>query len=308
MLRDETPLLPATVLSGFLGAGKTTPLNHILADYEDRRVAVIVNDMSEVNINANLVRSGDTAPPGCLPRAGDRVYAPVVGASAPSVPRLGRAGDGVMNGASILAPPRSHVHRTQTVDALAAILDPHVNLAIWERPALVPVGSLDGFATIQMTISVDHAHAALTDALARQPPAAWHADIAADVAALTASFAAIMALSHVVIRLERVVGDACKRWHADYVPVRLISTYCGSGTQWIERSIDRAGGSPVERPRSLTPGAVGLFKGRILAGEQAIVHRSPPIAGTGEARLLLVIDSPPPAETAALWEQAMQRG
>ncbi|MEG8024766.1 DUF1826 domain-containing protein [Sphingomonas aurantiaca] len=124
-------------------------------------------------------------------------------------------------------------------------------------------------------------------------PAAWHADIAADVAALTASFAAIMALSHVVIRLERVVGDACKRWHADYVPVRLISTYCGSGTQWIERSIDRAGGSPVERPRSLTPGAVGLFKGRILAGEQAIVHRSPPIAGTGEARLLLVIDSPP---------------
>ena len=63
-----------------------------------------------------------------------------------------------------------------------------------------------------------------------------------------------------------------------------------------------------ETPRSLAPGAVGLFKGRILAGEQAIVHRSPPIAGTGEARLLLVIDSPPPAETAALWAQAMQRG
>jgi len=108
-----------------------------------------------------------------------------------------------------------------------------------------------------------------------------------DMLLLAQRFAALMKVDALRMRLETIDSNACRKVHADYTDVRLICTYAGEGTDYPP---------DPERPDHLLrmdAGWIGLFKGRTFHPDHLpALHRSPPIAGTGARRLLLVIDTP----------------
>lgn len=120
---------------------------------------------------------------------------------------------------------------------------------------------------------------------------ALHTALVADAAQLAERFCAAMDLARLELRLEVVRTDSCRKWHADYVTARLITTYVGEGTDWLDKEdADRvAAGQDPMNPQRLRTFDVGLFKGK-LATDRPAIHRSPPIAGTGAVRLLLVLN------------------
>jgi hypothetical protein len=99
------------------------------------------------------------------------------------------------------------------------------------------------------------------------------------------------------VKLEAIADDACRRLHHDYVAHRLVCTYRGPGTEWLPHAHEAALGDE----RDVVPAAwlqpvprfvAALFAGRLLPGAMPVLHRSPPIAGTGQLRLVLTINEP----------------
>ncbi len=200
--------------------------------------------------------------------------------------------------ADALFPPAPHVTMGEAPDALAAIADPAINLAIWQRrlaPGLVAAaGQLAHGAAgeIRLNVAVDGVAVAVSRALvtAGWPPVTA---LVADVAELARLAAAHMKTAALDLRLEVITGDACRKFHADHVPLRLITSYAGPGSQWLANADAEAlaAGVLLDRLdlRQLLAGEVALFKGKLLT-DRPIIHRSPPIAGTRQRRLVLVIN------------------
>ena len=88
------------------------------------------------------------------------------------------------------------------------------------------------------------------------------------------------------VRVEHVSDDACRRFHKDRTDVRMITTYRGRGTQWI--NADQA--TPETEISELETGEIGAFLGQREGGPGCILHRSPPTAPLDLSRLLLVVD------------------
>lgn len=220
----------------------------------------------------------------------------------------GRIGLAECYNVSYIPAPGSHPHmatvlaRSARLSAdpavLAEIRDPQCSLAVWQRgvPAdfapLVEQGAQDDLRFVSDVAGLpDRLLGALPAAGFGGPPA-LHAALAADAACLAALFCDACDLAAFELRLEVVRGDSCRRFHADYVTARLITTYLGEGTDWLDEA-DAARLAAGAAPRAihrLGAGDVGLFKGKLGEGSPAI-HRSPPIAETpGAVRLLLVLN------------------
>ena len=195
-----------------------------------------------------------------------------------------------------------------TPKALTGILDDGVNLALWQRQ--LPAHIAD-FGRLLLSLNEP-----LAESLSLEMPceeaepnlhglASGFSDLEgyegfiADVSWLVSAFACLLGAQRIGLRLRVLDTAMCPRFHVDHVPVRLITTYAGIGSQWLkEGAIDRRQlGKPEAEPQddSLiqqnTSGEVALLKGEKWHGNEGfgLIHRSPQPA-PGERRLILTLD------------------
>lgn len=109
-----------------------------------------------------------------------------------------------------------------------------------------------------------------------------------DAAAMGQIFADLMEAEYLLLRLDVVTTNACRKFHIDAVTARLVCTYRGTGTQY---GFAPEGGEP-EEIFTVPTGAPILLRGTLWPQrpKSGLLHRSPPIEGTGETRLVMVLD------------------
>jgi hypothetical protein len=187
---------------------------------------------------------------------------------------------------------------------LTAIHRPGVHLAICHRPlprALSGSALRRLLAAAPFTLTATGTPDELPDRIAARAPSPVPAALMFDLADLAELFGILDdRRERVRVRLEALVHDGCRKWHADTVGLRLLCTYRGAGTQWL--SMD--GGAQVARSmqtppppcaiRQIPAGAIAILKGECYPDNagNGCIHRSPPAGPGRRARLLLCVDQP----------------
>ncbi len=189
-------------------------------------------------------------------------------------------------------------------EGLAAIRKPGMELVIWRRALPLCLQTwlerVDAscFPVVRILVKPRDLRPALEPLLDGSGlPAGDMCDLlVADIGDLVAAFADITRSDWVDLRLERLDHDACWKFHRDCVEARLLTTYRGPTTEWVqpihaERALheQKRFEGPLER---LGDHDVAIFKGSCAGPSSGIVHRSPPIAGTGSTRLFLCLNKP----------------
>lgn len=179
---------------------------------------------------------------------------------------------------------------------LAVFRDPACAAAIWDRPLSPGLAAwLDGLDAARLpkwreTLAVEAVHEAVLDACqeAGTPDCPERAELITDIQQLADAFAALMQVEFVQIRLDVISSNACRRFHVDAVTGRMVCTLRGTGTQY---GLAHEGQQPTEIT-TVSRGAPIFLRGTLwpTTPESSLLHRSPPIEGTGETRLVVVLD------------------
>lgn len=186
-----------------------------------------------------------------------------------------------------------------TAGAFTHIYEPDCQLAVWRRPlsaALVYYAASLSLQDHQINVREVLPADTVTDTLCgRLPDLPGRDDFVADVQQLAEMFACLFELRRVGLRLASLQTAMCPRFHVDKVPCRLVTTYAGPGTHWLNpaqrnRLLDEDGGEP-EQWQQLVAGEVALLKGDGWQDNEGrgLWHRSPPVP-TGYRRLFLSLD------------------
>lgn len=188
------------------------------------------------------------------------------------------------------------LHTAATPEALSVIRRADCAGAIWARQPLprfrrwIDDLAPDQLPRARVVLRADRVCDALIDITSAcgTPKGPERNLLIDDVSALAAIFANIMRVDYLRLRLDVVRSNACRKFHIDAVTARLVCTYRGTGTQYgfAEK------GSDPDRIFTVPTGSPIMLRGtrwpeNPISGLQ---HRSPPIEGTGETRLVLVLD------------------
>ncbi len=188
------------------------------------------------------------------------------------------------------------VSSVNDAEELQVFRDPACAAALWQREMPADVEAwlagldpavLPNARVVVPTTAVKEVARQLCD-LAKMPEGPHLDWLVQDISELANNFAVLMGCDHLRLRLQAISTNACRKFHRDAITGRLVCTYRGRGTQY-GTSVE--GADPMN-VFNVSTGVPVLLRGSLWPPTPAagLLHRSPPIEGTGETRLVLVLD------------------
>ena len=189
------------------------------------------------------------------------------------------------------------VHLVDAKEGLSQIQDPTCAAAIWQRGTLTDIQPLidelspENLPKANVIIPPEHLPKTVNEICGKAgiPDCLERKMLVEDIVMLADVFVKLIPTPFLRLRLDVVTTNACRKFHIDYLKARLVCTYRGTGTQY-GNSTD--GADPLHIS-TVPTGAPILLRGKHWPNtpDPCLLHRSPPIEGTGETRLVLVLDA-----------------